>query len=79
MTLTIPPHGTYVINKQPPNHQIWVSSPISGPARFSMSPDGVWVHHRIKGVQLGKLLEGELREFLAQANAGEGWEGVGLK
>lgn len=26
--------GTYVINKQPPNHQIWLSSPITGPKRF---------------------------------------------
>ncbi|XP_022697403.1 frataxin homolog, mitochondrial-like isoform X3 [Varroa jacobsoni] len=24
-------HGTYVINKQTPNRQIWLSSPISGP------------------------------------------------
>jgi hypothetical protein len=22
-------HGTYVINKQPPNKQIWLSSPVS--------------------------------------------------
>lgn len=34
MTLSIPPHGTYVLNKQPPNQQIWISSPISGPCRF---------------------------------------------
>ncbi|PSN61133.1 Frataxin [Corynespora cassiicola Philippines] len=25
---------TYVLNKQPPNKQIWLSSPISGPKRF---------------------------------------------
>ncbi|KAL7751937.1 Mitochondrial matrix iron chaperone [Sorochytrium milnesiophthora] len=30
-----PTHGTYVINKQPPNQQIWLSSPFSGPARFA--------------------------------------------
>jgi frataxin len=79
MTLTVPPHGTYVINKQPPNHQIWVSSPASGPARFSVSPDGVWVHHRKQGVQLGPLLEGELKAFLEQAGASGEWEGVPLK
>lgn len=28
-----PPVGTYVINKQTPNRQIWLSSPISGPKR----------------------------------------------
>ncbi|KAL0471253.1 Frataxin-like domain-containing protein [Neurospora intermedia] len=26
--------GTYVINKQPPNKQIWLSSPKSGPKRY---------------------------------------------
>ncbi|KAL9621600.1 MAG: hypothetical protein Q9160_003992 [Pyrenula sp. 1 TL-2023] len=33
LTLTTP-HGTYVLNKQPPNRQIWISSPISGPKRY---------------------------------------------
>lgn len=28
------PLGTYVLNKQPPNKQIWLSSPISGPKRY---------------------------------------------
>lgn len=79
MTLDVPPHGTYVINKQPPNHQIWVSSPVSGPSRYSMSPDGIWVHHRRKGIQLGALLEKELREFLKEIGNGDEWEGVGLK
>lgn len=27
LTLSLGPHGTYVINKQPPNQQIWLSSP----------------------------------------------------
>ena len=27
--------GTYVINKQSPNKQIWLSSPLSGPKRYS--------------------------------------------
>lgn len=26
--------GTYVINKQTPNQQIWLSSPLSGPKRY---------------------------------------------
>ena len=34
LTLVFPPIGTYVINKQPPNKQIWLSSPISGPKRY---------------------------------------------
>ncbi|KAL9603151.1 MAG: hypothetical protein Q9219_001354 [cf. Caloplaca sp. 3 TL-2023] len=34
LTLTFPPLGTYVINKQPPNKQIWLSSPKSGPKKY---------------------------------------------
>ena len=34
LNLTFPPNGTYVLNKQPPNKQIWLSSPITGPKRF---------------------------------------------
>ncbi|KAG9246459.1 hypothetical protein BJ878DRAFT_416924 [Calycina marina] len=34
LTLNFPPTGTYVINKQPPNKQIWLSSPSSGPKRY---------------------------------------------
>lgn len=32
--MTFPNLGTYVINKQPPNKQIWLSSPKSGPKRY---------------------------------------------
>lgn len=28
LTLKLGTHGTYVINKQPPNKQIWLSSPL---------------------------------------------------
>lgn len=34
LNFVFPPIGTYVINKQPPNKQIWLSSPISGPKRY---------------------------------------------
>lgn len=34
LNFVYPPRGTYVINKQPPNKQIWLSSPISGPRRY---------------------------------------------
>ncbi|RXK39717.1 hypothetical protein M231_03072 [Tremella mesenterica] len=78
MTLTLPP-GTWVINKQPPNQQIWMSSPISGPARFGRSPDGSWVHFRTPGVTLGGLLESELRQILAGVPSADKWEGLGLR
>ncbi|KAJ9149980.1 hypothetical protein NKR23_g3963 [Pleurostoma richardsiae] len=34
LTVNFPSIGTYVINKQPPNKQIWLSSPKSGPKRY---------------------------------------------
>ncbi|KAI1139953.1 Frataxin-like domain-containing protein [Hypoxylon sp. FL0543] len=34
MTVKIPKLGVYIVNKQPPNKQIWLSSPVSGPKRF---------------------------------------------
>jgi frataxin-like iron-binding protein CyaY len=33
------PHGTWVINKQTPNQQLWWSSPTSGPRRFDLAAD----------------------------------------
>lgn len=71
LTLKFPPNGTYVINKQPPNKQIWLSSPISGPKRYdyavwSEGQDakegtgaGAWVYLR-DGSTLAALLQGEL-------------------
>ncbi|KAK6459404.1 Frataxin-like protein [Scheffersomyces xylosifermentans] len=58
MTLTIPPNGTYVINKQPPNKQIWLSSPISGPKRYDLI-QGKWVTLR-DGSSLTALLAEEV-------------------
>ncbi|KAK9373207.1 uncharacterized protein V1513DRAFT_449761 [Lipomyces chichibuensis] len=62
LTLTLPPHGTYVINKQPPNKQIWLSSPISGPKRYDLI-DSQWTDHR-DGTTLGNLLRHEISEVL---------------
>ncbi|KAJ5871790.1 uncharacterized protein N7529_004143 [Penicillium soppii] len=38
--------GTYVLNKQPPNKQIWLSSPISGPKRFDWIVEGDYMHEK---------------------------------
>ncbi|WVW87048.1 iron donor protein CyaY [Kwoniella bestiolae CBS 10118] len=81
MTLLLPPHGTYVINKQPPNLQIWMSSPVSGPSRFDYISSKGWVHHRDESIVFSKLLEGELREFLRKSGKeteAEEWDGTGL-
>ncbi|KAH6618951.1 arabinogalactan endo-1,4-beta-galactosidase [Boeremia exigua] len=62
---------SYVINKQPPNKQIWLSSPISGPKRFDWvvlqegqnakegSGSGDWIYLR-DGTSLTDIIRKEL-------------------
>ncbi|VDD89663.1 unnamed protein product [Enterobius vermicularis] len=51
--------GVYVINMQPPNRQIWLSSPISGPKRYDYV-NGNWLCSR-DGVSLDDILTKEFR------------------
>ncbi|KAL2197059.1 hypothetical protein P885DRAFT_36460 [Corynascus similis CBS 632.67] len=63
--------GTYVINKQPPNKQIWLSSPKTGPKRYDYvifgegqhekqdTATGDWVYLR-DGSTLNDLLKDEI-------------------
>lgn len=55
-------HGTYVINKQTPNRQIWLSSPISGPKRYDYI-DSEWIYKH-DGRSLNALLTQEMRQIL---------------
>ncbi|KAJ8414956.1 hypothetical protein AAFF_G00024790 [Aldrovandia affinis] len=57
-------HGTYVINKQTPNRQIWLSSPTSGPKRYSWTGKR-WVYAH-DGICLHELLT---KEFSAIFNS----------
>lgn len=72
MTLDFGPKvGTYVVNKQPPNKQIWLSSPKSGPKRYDWvavgegqgdkqeTAEGDWVYLRDRST-LTKLFLDEL-------------------
>ncbi|TIA87488.1 hypothetical protein E3P99_03128 [Wallemia hederae] len=74
LTLSLDKHGTYVINKQPPTRQIWVSSPISGPRRYEYdSAQNTWLDVR-DGSSLNGLLDGELSPIVEKdLNIGEGW------
>ncbi|XP_037348562.1 frataxin, mitochondrial [Talpa occidentalis] len=54
--------GTYVINKQTPNKQIWLSSPSSGPKRYDWTGRN-WVYSH-DGMSLHELLAKELTEVL---------------
>ncbi|XP_072290050.1 frataxin, mitochondrial [Eucyclogobius newberryi] len=51
-------HGTYVINKQTPNRQIWLSSPSSGPKRYDWTGQR-WTYAH-DGRSLHQLLSSEL-------------------
>lgn len=62
LTISLPPHGTWVLNKQTPNRQIWWSSPLSGPKRFEHL-DNVWCSTK-DGLLLGPLLSQELSHVL---------------
>nr|OQO27950.1 hypothetical protein B0A51_03795 [Rachicladosporium sp. CCFEE 5018] len=71
LSINFPPNGTYILNKQPPNKQIWLSSPISGPKRFDWlvvgesqsekegAGTGDWVYLR-DGTTLSDVLRKEL-------------------
>ena len=60
--------GTYVINKQTPNRQIWWSSPVSGPKRYSYDEEAdAWVNTR-DGHQLVELLKDEISAALPGAD-----------
>ncbi|KAG7730023.1 hypothetical protein KL933_001103 [Ogataea haglerorum] len=61
--------GSYVLNKQPPNKQLWLSSPISGPKRFDLL-DGEWVSIR-DGVKLRDLLEEEMIQIFGDFSFSE--------
>ncbi len=80
MTLDLGQRGTYVINKQPPNKQIWLSSPVrcvrplsltilyrwihSGPKRFNFDSTTSQWVDSRNGELLETLLNGELNASL---------------
>lgn len=69
LTLRLADKGTYVINKQPPNKQIWLSSPYSGPKRYDYCEAADdWLYSR-DGRTMGELLNEELSQvFERQVN-----------
>ena len=66
--------GTYVINKQTPNQQIWLSSPISGPARFDFcSEKRAWIYSHT-GESLHELLNREISKKILKNGIDAGFE-----
>eukprot|EP00197_Chlamydomonas_leiostraca_P014493 CAMPEP_0202861244 /NCGR_PEP_ID=MMETSP1391-20130828/2706_1 /ASSEMBLY_ACC=CAM_ASM_000867 /TAXON_ID=1034604 /ORGANISM="Chlamydomonas leiostraca, Strain SAG 11-49" /LENGTH=171 /DNA_ID=CAMNT_0049540601 /DNA_START=89 /DNA_END=605 /DNA_ORIENTATION=- len=71
LTVKLGRHGTYVINKQTPNRQIWLSSPVSGPFRFDWVPgqgssQGTWQYYRDRRELVSQLRE-EIEKLLGVA------------
>ncbi|KAF4605438.1 Mitochondrial chaperone Frataxin [Pleurotus pulmonarius] len=64
LTLSLGDNGTYVINKQPPNKQIWLSSPFSGPKRYDYSPTHDDWRYARDDSSMGDLLNREIGEIL---------------
>lgn len=66
LTIDLGQYGTYVINRQSPNRQIWLSSPSSGPKRFDyIVKEGVWMY-RHTGQTLHELLKEEFEHILGR-------------
>ena len=58
----------YVINKQGPNMQVWLSSPISGPQRFEYDLDKEqWIQIR-SNEEIIDLLQREFNELFKEAD-----------
>ncbi|XP_016433288.1 frataxin, mitochondrial-like isoform X2 [Nicotiana tabacum] len=67
LTLKLGGLGTYVINKQAPNRQIWMSLPVSGPSRFDWDQNSQgWIYRRTKA-NLRTVLEDELEKLCGSA------------
>ncbi|KAL6076607.1 ferroxidase [Balamuthia mandrillaris] len=61
LTIRLGDKGTYVLNKQTPNRQIWFSSPLSGPKRFDFMPSTQqWLDARDKKTNLQERLYEEI-------------------
>ncbi|XP_034829854.1 frataxin homolog, mitochondrial [Maniola hyperantus] len=64
-----PNYGTYVINRQTPNKQIWLSSPTAGPKRYDLvlKEGGYWIYKH-DGVTLHQLLQQEISKIATNVN-----------
>ncbi|PRD27176.1 UNVERIFIED_CONTAM: Frataxin [Trichonephila clavipes] len=62
LTVSLNKHNVYVINKQSPNKQIWLSSPFSGPKRYDFINE-TWIYKH-DGVSLHQLLSDEISKVI---------------
>jgi frataxin len=63
LTIRLGSKGTYVLNKQSPNRQVWWSSPVSGPRRYGWDEaTKTWTNSR-DGHGMIQALEQELKKL----------------
>mmetsp|Transcript_10755 Transcript_10755/g.33006 ORF Transcript_10755/g.33006 Transcript_10755/m.33006 type:complete len:234 (+) Transcript_10755:90-791(+) len=68
LTVNLGPAGIYVINKQTPNRQLWLSSPLSGPKRYYFDVvKNNWLNTR-DDTELSVLLETEINQAFPEAS-----------
>jgi len=69
LTAQLGGHGTWVINKQTPNAQLWWSSPISGPKRYDLTSSSIdaemWTNTR-DGHDLMQIFQDELKTVFGE-------------
>uniref|UniRef100_A0A183ANR8 ferroxidase n=1 Tax=Echinostoma caproni TaxID=27848 RepID=A0A183ANR8_9TREM len=59
-----PAVGTYILNRQAPNKQLWLSSPLSGPKRYDfLASKGEWIYKH-DGTALHNLLHQEISNIV---------------
>ncbi|KAI5192537.1 frataxin [Nematocida minor] len=57
ISVDVPHKGTFVVNRQPPKSEIWLSSPISGPYHFKYK-ENKWTD--FQGNDLLKIISEEI-------------------
>jgi frataxin len=66
LTITLEKGGVFVVNKQAPNRQLWLASPISGAWHFDCREGpglaARWVATRVGGETLAAVLSRELSQ-----------------
>ena len=82
LTVELDQHGTYVINKQTPNKQIWLSSPFSGPKRYDFLQQ-TWIYkhdglslHRLLNQEIAKIFPKDRTIDFQKCSYGEGLHGA---
>lgn len=66
LNVTVGEHGTFVLNKQTPNLQIWLSSPVSGPLRYDWcSETAGWINSRDRH-ELLPLLTADFEQLVGE-------------